>query len=367
MSQTLVIRTPEEVSKTTRAFPKQGVFNLKITKNGAFDTVEFWTRCGASNITLELEGASFQSTSYVDYSRVIPETPMDISGSTFTLMQNIVQYIKIKLNRGVSVAYLRCSYAAKSPNTLIIGGNVNGQAFVDYGRKPYISTSLERMFTKYHVRSDITKWDIFPVTSLRVMFGKNISFNQAIGNWDVSNVIDMAHMFSGATAFNQPIGNWNVGNVTDMFRMFLGATSLNQDLSNWDVSSVRSMNRMFLGATSFNQDISSWDVSNVVEMIRMFYGATSFDQDLSSWAAKFHVNVDLDGLFGMTSWSTSNYDKFLNALWTDINTTRPEAWATRITPRLLGMGSSKYSAASAVARDSLVSVGWTITDGGLAE
>ncbi|MBX4420544.1 hypothetical protein K4H00_21310, partial [Mycobacterium tuberculosis] len=63
---------------------------------------------------------------------------------------------------------------------------------------------------------------------------------------------------------------------------------------------------------------------------------------------------------------TANYDKFLNALWTDINTTRPQAWASRTTAKVLGMGTSKYSAASAAARNSLVSNGWTITDGGLA-
>ncbi|WP_298908279.1 hypothetical protein [uncultured Psychrobacter sp.] len=97
----------------------------------------------------------------------------------------------------------------------------------------------------------------------------------------------------------------------------------------------------------------------------MFSSATAFNQDLSSWAAKFHVNVNLDRFLG-TTWGTTNYDKFLNALWTDINTTRPQAWALRTTSKLLGMGTSKYSAASAAARASLVSNGWTITDGGLA-
>lgn len=290
MSQTLVIRTPDAVSTTSRTFPKQGMFNLKITKNDTFDTVELWVRCLANNITLELEGASFQSTANVSKVKDIPPTPTVISGSTLALTVGVVHYMKIKLNNGISVAYLRCSYAAKSTNATVVGGNIIGQAFVDYSKKPYISTSLEKMFSTYPVGIDLTKWDTSSVTSLRDMFIDNITFNQPIGNWDVSNVTDMALMFSGASAFNQ---------------------------------------------------------------------------DLSSWAAKFHVNVGLDRVFINTVWGTTNYDKFLNALWTDINTTRPQAWALRTGAKSLNMGYSKYSAASAAARTFLVSNGWTITDGGL--
>ena len=291
MSQTLVIRTPDAVSTTSRTFPRQGMFNLKITKNDTFDTVEIWFRCGASNITLELAGASFQSTAQVDRVRNIPLTPTVISGSTLALTSGVIQYMKIKLNNGISVAHLRCSYAAKSLNASVAGGNISGQAFVDYSKKPYISTNLERMFATYPVKTDLTKWDMTSVTSLREMFLYNTTFNQPIGNWDVSSVIDMMFMF------------------------------------------VRT---------------------------------SSFNQDLSNWASKFNVNVNLAIFFLDTTWGTTNYDKFLNALWTDINTTRPQAWALRTESKLLGMGTSKYSAASAAARASLVSNGWTITDGGLA-
>ena len=392
MSQTLVIRTPDAVSTTSRTFPKQGVFNLKITKNDTFDTVEIWVRCGASNITLELAGASFQSTAQVAAPRTIPLTPTVISGSTLALTSGNTQYMKIKLNNGISTSYLRCSYAAKSPNTTVVGGNISGQAFVDYSKKPYISTSLQGMFTTYPVRTDLTKWDMSSVTSLRSMFSGNITFNQPIGNWNVSSVTDMNTVFSGATAFNQPIGNWNVSNANMMGSMFRGATTFNQPIGNWNVSKVTNMDSMFAGAaafnypignwnvsnvtnmnfmfgvaTTFNQPIGNWNVSKVTNMSGMFYGATAFNQDLSSWAAKFHVNVFLGEFFLNNAWGTTNYDKFLNALWTDINTTRPQAWALRTTSKLLGMGTSKYSAASAVARDFLVSNGWTITDGGLAE
>lgn len=441
MPQALSISTPDVVSTKSRTFPKQGMFNLKITRNGVYDTVELWVRTLSNDITLELAGASFQSTAQVALSRIVPPTPTVISGSTLALTLGVTQYMKIKLNKGVSVAHLRCSYAAKSPNTTISGGNVSGQAFVDYGKKPYISTNMEKMFADHPVRTDLTKWDMSSVTSLIEMFLNNTtfnqpigiwdvsnvttmldtfrnaysfnqpigdwnvgkvtsmhqtfmgaySFNQPIGNWDVSNVTSMPGMFNGASAFNQPIGTWNVGKVTNMgdsfrnassfnqpigvwntgsvtfmSRTFMGASAFNQPIGNWNVSNVTSMLEMFRNASSFNQPIGNWNVGKVTTMVRMFDGASSFDQDLSSWASKFHVNVNLDGFFGNIAWSTANYDKFLNALWTDINTTRPQAWASRTMPKLLGMGTSKYSAASAAARASLVSNGWTLTDGGLA-
>ncbi|EXA67172.1 hypothetical protein J504_1121 [Acinetobacter baumannii 348935] len=441
MPQTLVISTPDVVSTTSRTFPKQGMFNLKITKNGVFDTVELWFRCGASNITLELAGASFQLTEQVSFPRTAPTAPTSISGSTLEITSNITQYMKIKLNEGVSVAHLRCSYTAKSENATVSGGNISGQAFVDYSKKPYISTSLERMFIIYPVKTDLTKWDISSVTNISYMFLDNTTFNQPIGNWNVSKVINMNYvfsgaaafnqpignwdvsnvttmrymfsgaaafnqpvgnwnvsnvtnmgtmfngatafnqpignwnvskvismvsMFSGAAAFNQPIGNWNVSNVTNMGTMFNGAAAFNQPIGNWNVSNVTNMGTMFNGATAFNQPIGNWNVSNVTNMSSMFRGATAFNQDLSSWAAKFHVNVDLSlFLSSQNTWSTTNYDKFLNALWTDINTTRPQAWASRTTAKVLDVGTSKYSAASSAARASLVSDGWTITDGGL--
>lgn len=390
MPQTLVISTPDVVSTTSRTFPKQGVFNLKITKNGVFDTVELWFRCQTGNITLELAGASFQLTGQVNSPRIAPTAPTSISGSTLTVAPNATQYMKIKLNEGVSVAHLRCSYAAKSTNATVSGGNISGQAFVDYSKKPYISTSLERMFIEDPVKTYLTKWDISSVTSLKEMFLDNITFNQPIGNWNtsnvtsmegvfrrsaifnqditrwnVSNVTSMTYMFYEAAAFNQPIGNWNVSNVTSMHSMFTRAAAFNQPIGNWNVSNVTSMNSMFYGATAFNQPISNWNVSKVTNMFSMFSGAVGFNQDLSSWAAKFNVNVILTSFFAQNTWGTTNYDKFLNALWTDINTTRPQAWALRTEPKLLGMGSSKYSAASAAARTSLVSNGWTITDGGL--
>ena len=441
MPQTLVISTPDAVSTTLRTFPKQGVYNLKITRNGEFDTVELWFRSGTANIILELAGASFLSTARVNSTRDVPTAPTNISGSTLALTQNAVHYMKIKLNNGIYAAHLRCSYTAKSAGSTVCGGNISGQAFVDYSKKPYISTNLEKMFILYPVKTDLTKWDVSSVDAFVGVFLNNMTFNQPIGNWNVSNVNNMGSMFQGATAFDQPIGNWNVSKVTNMGSMFNMAAAFNQPIGNWNVSSVINMPSMFSGATAFNQDLSSWNVSNVTNMDSMFHtatafnqpignwnvskvtnmggmfrratafdqpignwdvskvthmagmfydatkfnqpignwnvsnvtnmgsmfqGATAFNQDLSGWAAKFNINVILEAFFANNTWSTVNYDKFLNALWTDIGTTRPQAWATRTVPRVLGMGYSKYSAASEAARASLIANGWTITDGGLS-
>ena len=341
MPQTLVISTPAEVSSTSRTFPKQGMFNLKITRNGEFDTVELWFRSGAVNTTLELAGASFLSTAQAAESRTVPPYPTVVGGTTLALTAGVMKYMKIKLNGGISVAHLRCSYDARTPNALVAGGNVKGQAFVDYSKKPYISTSLERMFIEDSVKNDLTNWDVSSVINMHSLFAYNANFGQDISRWDTSKVTQMYLMFSGATNFNQPIGSWNT-------------------------SSVENMDSMFRGAVNFNQPIGNWDVRRVTNMLNMFLGATNFNQDLSSWAAKFHVNVNLTAFFAQNTWGTANYDKFLNALWTDIATTRPQAWASRTVPKILGMGTSKYSVASEAARASLVSKGWAITDGGLA-
>jgi surface protein len=163
-----------------------------------------------------------------------------------------------------------------------------------------------------------------------IMFSEATSFNQDIGNWNTSNVINMNGMFYKATAFNQNIGNWNTSNVMSMDYMFCYATSFNQDISNWNTSEVIYMYDMFNKATSFNQNIGKWDIKNVIKMDNMFSGITI---------------------------STLNYDALLNS-WNSQNVKNGLAFDG---------GNSKYSSASASARQNLITkYGWTITDGGQA-
>lgn len=415
MVQSLTLTTPSAVVTRKKKFPKQGVYNLKITRNGVFDTVDLWIRRPPTTApAIQLDGAVFVSTQTVASPKTAPINPTSITGTTFNVPAGI-KYIKIKLDEGVDVAYLRFDYTFKSPFTLLSSGNPESSALIEYGKKPYVADNFWLMFANDPIRGDITNWDVSSATDLTGMFSNNIRFNQPIGKWDMSNatimgsflsgaayfnqplaswnvskVTNMASLFSGAASFNQPIGNWDVREVTNMFDMFKGARSFNQPLASWDISKVTNLvgmfsgalafnqplvawnvskvtntSSMFFGAASFNQPIGSWDISKVINMFSMFFGATSFQQDLSPWAAKFNIDVELGNFFFQNKWNTVNYDNFLIALALDINTTRAAAWATRTTAKVLGMGTSKYSTAGAAARASLVAKGWTITDGGL--
>lgn len=415
MTQSLTLTTPSAVVTRKKKFPKQGVYNLKITRNGVFDTVDLWIRKpNASTHAIQLDGALFVSTQTVASPKTLPANPTPITGTTFNVPAGI-NYIKIKLDEGVDVAYLRFNYAFKNPITLLSSGNPESSALIEYGKKPYVVDNFWLMFANDPVRGDITNWDVSSATDFTDMFLNNIKFNQPIGKWDMSNatriggmlsgaayfnqplanwnvskVTTMSELFNEASSFNQPIGNWDVREVTNMgnmfknarsfnqslaswntskvttlFSMFTRALAFNQPLASWDVSKVTNTSSMFYEATAFNQPIGSWDISKVINMFSMFFGATSFQQDLSPWAAKFNIDVELGSFFFQNKWNTVNYDNFLIALALDINTTRAAAWATRTTAKVLGMGTSKYSSASASARASLVAKGWTITDGGL--
>ena len=64
------------------------------------------------------------------------------------------------------------------------------------------------------------------------------------------------------------------------------------------------------------------------------------------------------------NWSTENYDKYLNALWLDVGTTRQNEWANGTSPKTV-YALVKRSAASQAAVSGLIGAGWTIMDGGL--
>ena len=237
----------------------------------------------------------------------------------------------------------------------------------------------------------IGNWNLSAATNMIYMFEQAYAFNQNLNTWDVQNVLNMDGLFKNAKMFNQPIDNWNTRSLVMAPEMFLGATAFNQpieglDLSKcttlrsfmWlansfnkpvaalDVSVCTDLAQFFEEAATFNQPVEAWDVSACLDMWRMFALTTAFDQPLAAWCPKFNVEVSLDSFMEGKAYRTSYYDDFLNALWLDINTTRRNQWASRIKPRLLGMGLSKYSSVSSSARANLVRAGWTITDGGQA-
>lgn len=237
----------------------------------------------------------------------------------------------------------------------------------------------------------IGNWNLSAATNMIYMFEQAYAFNQNLNTWDVQNVLNMDGLFKNAKMFNQPIDNWNTRSLVMAPEMFLGATAFNQPIEGLDLSkctTLRSFMRLansfnkpvaaldvsvctdlaqfFEEAATFNQPVEAWDVSACLDMWRMFALTTAFDQPLAAWCPKFNVEVSLGSFMEGKVYRTSYYDDFLNALWLDINTTRRNQWASRIKPRLLGMGLSKYSSVSSSARANLVSAGWTITDGGQA-
>jgi hypothetical protein len=151
--------------------------------------------------------------------------------------------------------------------------------------------------------SNIVSWDVSRVTNMTAMFRWASRFSQPIGSWDTSSVSSMAHMFALTGWFNETIDLWDVSRVTDMSYAFYVAIRFNRELNSWDVSSVKNMDHMFF-STDFNRDLNSWNVGmcavnlvprksqtqmscfeigQVTSMESMFEQATRFNRPLSNW------------------------------------------------------------------------------------
>ncbi len=183
-----------------------------------------------------------------------------------------------------------------------------------------------------------------------------------ISGWDVSKATRMHGMFN-ASNIDADIGPWDVSNVntmSSMFRRWLYTGGFNNggssSISGWDTSNVKYFNNMLERNTAFNQPIGYWDTSSAISIAYMFNYNDGFDQDLSNW--------NVTGLTSATNFmansngiSTSNYDSTLIG-WAPQNVQNGVS---------IHFGNSRYSAGSAAsARATLVSKGWTITDGGQA-
>lgn len=197
------------------------------------------------------------------------------------------------------------------------------------------------------------------VSNLDYAFYYATNFNGEIGNWNTSSVTTMEGMFCGAHSFNQEIGNWDVSSAENTSWMFLDAPDFNQDIGNWNVGNVTNMAGMFNYAPGFNQDIRSWNTGKVTDMSWMFEaqtaGANAFDQNLGNW--DISSVTTMQGMFANVTLSTPNYDSTLMA------------WAAQNVQDsvVFDGGSSQYTCGiPAMARDTLVAKGWTITDGGQA-
>ena len=211
---------------------------------------------------------------------------------------------------------------------------------------------------------DITLSSFFDVGSWRVVYysGESSMTGCDASVWDISDMTYMAGFFSWCD-MNSDLGSWDVSNVTDMSYMFSNASFDNggsPSISGWDTSSVTRMDSMFsyhysFASTGFNQPIGSWDVSNVSNFYAMFNYNAWFDQDLGSWDVTSATYMN--DFMRAATLSTANYNSLL------------QGWAPQSVNNGINIhfGNSTYSAGSAAsARATLVSKGWTITDGGQA-
>lgn len=179
----------------------------------------------------------------------------------------------------------------------------------------------------------------------------------AITNWGDLKLGNYSHAFYNAvnmviTADDIP----DLSNCTTMENIFTNCKSLTDipRISEWDVSKVGQFNSLFRDCEKFNADISGWNTQSAWEMKSVLMNCKSFDQDISSWNISKVIRFT-DFLKGATL-STENYDKLLKG-WSEANPPYDIAFHA---------GNSKYSSASAAARQALIDNDkWTITDGGL--
>ena len=233
---------------------------------------------------------------------------------------------------------------------------------------------------------------------LSFAYCSNLDFNAgATTNWgsnwgpNLGNVTNFSQMFSQVgyvTPCTGPpnVSNWDMSGATSVFQMFVHLkTSGELDVSSWDVSAMTDIRSLFYGHTGTGVDVSTWELSGGITTITDFCRSatnlttlhfTHANNDFSavtSWTTfcyyggltsiRFNANADFSGTTGMTSMlngctiATADYDAWLLRLD-----------ATNNNAVVAHFGSSKYTGGGAVAtaRASLVTKGWTISDGGIA-
>ena len=198
--------------------------------------------------------------------------------------------------------------------------------------------------------------------------GRNISWigrnNQSLTS--ITHVLSFpSTTLSLSQAFRTSVNNIQIlaplpPAVSDLNFTFFSCSNFNNSLSHWNTRNITSLSNTFNGCTRFNQPLNSWNVSSVTSFVSMFNSCSSFNQDLSSW--NFSSCANLGNFMIGATLNTAHYDALL-ILWDTFKTT----WFNGGTNMSPNMGSSKYSAgAAATARASLVTKGWSITDGGPA-
>ena len=362
---------------TTQAGSASDTFVLPFSSIGSYNCVVDWGDSTSSTITTYNDAALTHVYS-------TPGTyQISISGSFGGLYFNN-SGDKLKLS---SIDQWGNNVFTSMANAFYGCSNMTGN-FTDYPNLGTITSLKDTFRAATLFNGDISSWDVSNVTVFNTMFYQATNFNSNIDSWNLKSTgsITMNNMFQFCTNFNQPLNSWNVSRVISFYETFANCPAFNQNLNSWDVSNATTMYRMFLSCTNFglsgiggdisswtptsctvmermlqsasnfNSDISGWNVSSVTTMRVMLYATTAFDQNIGSWNISNVTDFnDFMGLQTPSTFSASNLDAIYNG------------WDSRAvqTPIVITFGSAKHTAASSAARASLVSKGWTITDGGI--
>ncbi len=195
----------------------------------------------------------------------------------------------------------------------------------------------------------IGTWNTAAVTNMSFLFDGATSFNQPIGTWNTASVTNMQAMFQSASAFNQPLANWNVGNVTNMGNLFSFAIAFDQPIGNWNTAKVTNMEALFQSTNTFNQSLANWNTTKVTKMGNMFYQAFAFNQSLGTWT--LNATVDLLDMLSTNGMDCDHYSATLIG-WSD-NPATPNGRFLRATGR-------QYGTNTVAARINLGNKGWGI-------
>jgi surface protein len=250
----------------------------------------------------------------------------------------------------------------------------------------------------------LSGWDSTSATTCVNMFNYNykLSFPTASSNFGASwgsnlgSCTNFTFMFnrcgfnSGGAALGAApnIANWDISaatSVTSMFQQAVFTTALTP--TNWDFSSFSgSFSGFFYGAKGFGGgtlDLSTWTIPNTVTNM------TNFARGIDATTLIFGTNCNFSGVTTMqyfayvsslttltfpatvsfaacTSWVNAFTSVTLDPTSYDAILVRNDATNAN-TPVTLTGGSSKYTkapSAAATARAALVTLGWSITDGG---
>lgn len=251
-------------------------------------------------------------------------------------------------------------YTDRGIQNIAITGEINGWSFNGSGDRLKLT--------------DVSSWGPLRLGNSGGYFKGAANFNvSATAPPNLTGTTDLSEMFSGATAFNADVSGWDVSGVTDMSAMFSGS-GFTGDVAGWDVSSVTSMGGMF-SDTGFNGDVSQWQTTSLVDVNNMFK-SSAFTGDISGWDITGVTNASglLQDIATMTGPSFINWYNNVLISWAAQDV--PERSADSVPFTACGAvddaqtctgGLQYYGSAATAARNSLITKGWQIFDGGVAD